>query len=77
LRLTRQAHRVLCGALRGKAVQVPPLASELPYPARRAPRRFLLVVKGAARAWMCLWLGAALDGAGVPDVIAVLYIYSI
>jgi hypothetical protein len=37
------------------------MVSELPYPGRRAPRRFLVIVKGVARAWVCLRLGAALS----------------
>ncbi len=59
--------------LRGVAAWVPPLVSELPYPARRAPHRFLVVCAARERCGACLGvpaarrgsfgLGAASDGA--------------
>ena len=49
----------------GGAAWVPPLVSELPYPDIRALRLFLVsarLLKGAARVWVCLRLGAAVLG---------------
>ncbi len=48
--------------LRGVAAWVLPLVSELPYPARRAPRRFLVVCAARKRCGACLGVPAARHG---------------